>query len=687
MSSYSTADGAMALTITFKLGTDLDKAQVLVQNRVAIATPRLPEEVRTLGVTTLKSSPDLMMVVHMLSPDDSYDQLYVSNYARNNVRDVLLRLDGVGDLIIFGERQYSLRIWLDPDKLAAFGMTSGDVVRAVQEQNVQVSGGSLGAEPAPRDNAFQLIVKTQGRFDDPRQFRQIIVRATRTADWCALQDVARVELGAQDYVTNSYLNGKPAVALAIFQRPGTNALGSADEIIAHDGRAEADFPPGLDYQIVYNPTEFIADSRQRRLQDAVRGDVPCRPRRPRLPADLAHGDHPDRRDPGLADRHLRGHGGPRLLAQHADAVRHGARHRHRRRRCHRGGRERRAQHRPRPVAARGGPRTMDEVGTAVIAIALVLVAVFIPTAFIPGISRPVLPPVRPDHRGVDPHLRLQFADAVARARRAPPEAAQSRRPPQSVVARLGSRMASRFNRGFDATSRSLCTGPSAASCGTSSSFWPIYAGLIAGTVWIAQCRSARLHPDPRPGLCHRRRSSCPTARPCRGRMLSSSAPRRSCRRRRASRMRWPSRAFPAPPSPTPSNAAAIFARFKPIRRAGGGWAHRRRDHRRALRPAAADRGGLHHRHPAAAGARPRQFGRLQDAAAGAHGRRRRAVLAAAYELMGRAPTTPNLAGVFTTFTANARRSIWRSTARRPASSMCRSRNIFETLQSISEPPM
>src|SRR3954463_3878073 len=140
MSSYSTADGAMALTITFKLGTDLDKAQVLVQNRVAIATPRLPQEVRTLGVTTLKSSPDLMMVVHMLSPDETYDQLYVSNYARNNVRDELLRLDGVGDLIIFGERLYSLRVWLDPNKLSAYGLTAGDVVRAVQEQNVQVSG-------------------------------------------------------------------------------------------------------------------------------------------------------------------------------------------------------------------------------------------------------------------------------------------------------------------------------------------------------------------------------------------------------------------------------------------------------------------------------------------------------------------------------------------------------------------
>src|SRR5215211_4652181 len=250
MSSYSTADGAMSLTITFRLGTDLDKAQVLVQNRVAIATPRLPEEVRRLGITTLKSSPDLMMVVHMLSPDNSYDQLYVSNYARNNIRDELLRLDGVGDLIIFGERQYSLRVWLDPEKLASFGLTSGDVVRAIQEQNAQVSGGALGQEPVPSDTAFQLIVTTQGRFEDPRQFRQIVVRSTADGRLVRVQDVARVELGAQDYFTNSYLNGKPAVALAIFQRPGTNALKAADDITRTVQRLKADFPPGITYSIV-----------------------------------------------------------------------------------------------------------------------------------------------------------------------------------------------------------------------------------------------------------------------------------------------------------------------------------------------------------------------------------------------------------------------------------------------------
>src|SRR5436190_6027986 len=260
MSSYSTSTGSMSLTITFKLGTDLDQAQVLVQNRVSIAEARLPEEVRRLGITTTKSSPDLMMVVHMLSPDESYDQLYVSNYARSRVRDVLLRLDGVGDLIIFGEREYSLRIWLDPDKLTAYGMTASDVVQALRDQNVQVSGGSIGGPPTQGNNAFEYTVTTQGRFEDARQFRYVIVKSTAAGRLIELQDVARIELGAKDYVTNSYLTGKPAVALGIFQRPGTNALGTADEIIRTMERLKADFPPGLAYQIVYNPTEFISQS-------------------------------------------------------------------------------------------------------------------------------------------------------------------------------------------------------------------------------------------------------------------------------------------------------------------------------------------------------------------------------------------------------------------------------------------
>ncbi|MCR9174429.1 MAG: efflux RND transporter permease subunit [Alphaproteobacteria bacterium] len=260
MSSYSTSDGAMSLTITFELGTDLDAAQVLVQNRVSIAEPRLPEEVRRLGVTTSKSSPDLMMVVHMLSPDDTFDQLYVSNYARARARDLLVRLEGVGEVLLFGERQFALRVWLDTDKLAAYGITPGDVVSSLREQNVQVSGGALGTPPNDGDNAFQYVVTTQGRFSDPKDFGNVIVRATEDGRIVRVRDVARVELGAKDYISNSYLNNKPAVALGIFQRPGTNALATADEIIATMDELATEFPPGLAYQVVYNPTEFISSS-------------------------------------------------------------------------------------------------------------------------------------------------------------------------------------------------------------------------------------------------------------------------------------------------------------------------------------------------------------------------------------------------------------------------------------------
>ncbi len=260
MSSYSTSDGNAQITVTFALGTDLDQAQVLVQNRVAAAEPRLPEEVRRQGVTTRKSSPDLMMVVHMLSPDETYDQLYVSNYARTRVRDQLVRLGGIGDVRLFGEREFSIRVWLDPDKLAAYELTAGDVVEALREQNVQVSGGAIGAPPSPAGTPFQVTVSTQGRLADPRDFRRIIVKSTDDGRIVRVWDVARVELGARDYVTNSYLNGKPAVALGVFQRPGTNALETADQIQAVMERAARDFPPGLDYQIIYNPTEFISES-------------------------------------------------------------------------------------------------------------------------------------------------------------------------------------------------------------------------------------------------------------------------------------------------------------------------------------------------------------------------------------------------------------------------------------------
>ncbi|MGH8119529.1 MAG: efflux RND transporter permease subunit, partial [Gammaproteobacteria bacterium] len=244
----------------FKAGTDLDISQVLVQNRIAVVEPRLPEEVRRLGIQVQKSSPDLMMVVHLQSPDNSLDRLYISNYGHLQLRDVLSRIDGVGNILLFGSREFSMRIWLDPEKLNIYSLTAGDVVEALQAQNVQVAGGSLGQPPMPLDSAFQYTINSQGRFLDADEFREVIVKTGADGRLLRLRDVARVELGARDYITNSYLNGKPAVAIAIFQRPGSNALETAENIIATMKELGKSFPPGLVYHIVYNPTEYIEQS-------------------------------------------------------------------------------------------------------------------------------------------------------------------------------------------------------------------------------------------------------------------------------------------------------------------------------------------------------------------------------------------------------------------------------------------
>ena len=259
MYSQATSDGQLKITITFKLGTDLDKAQVLVQNRVAIAQPQLPEEVQRNGVVTRKNSPDLLMVVFMLSPNDAYDQLYISNYALRQVRDQLLRLDGIGDIQIFGARDYSMRLWLDPDKIANLGMTAGDVLKAIRAQNLQIAGGILG-EPPIADRAFQESLTFTGRLKDPSQFEDIVIKAGADGRTVRLRDVARIELGALSYTTNSFLLRKSAVALLVSQRPGSNALATSKNISTEMERLRASFPPGLEYNIGYNPTEFIAQS-------------------------------------------------------------------------------------------------------------------------------------------------------------------------------------------------------------------------------------------------------------------------------------------------------------------------------------------------------------------------------------------------------------------------------------------
>jgi hydrophobe/amphiphile efflux-1 (HAE1) family protein len=257
ISSQSTGDGLVSINVVFKPGTDIDQAQVLVQNRVSVAEPRLPEEVRALGLVVRKASPDLMMVVHMVSPDGTRDQQYISNFATLYVKDVLARVDGIGDVRIFGARDYSMRIWLDPDKLAARSLTATDVVTALRAANLQVAAGAINQPPAMSPGAFQLTVKALGRLSTTDQFENIVVRAEDDGSFIRIRDVARVELGSQDYTVNAYLNNQVATAIVIYQRPGSNALATAGAAIRAMEALAKDFPPGIAYRIVYNPTEFI----------------------------------------------------------------------------------------------------------------------------------------------------------------------------------------------------------------------------------------------------------------------------------------------------------------------------------------------------------------------------------------------------------------------------------------------
>jgi hydrophobe/amphiphile efflux-1 (HAE1) family protein len=386
MSSQATADGNLQLTVTFALGTDLDISQVLVQNRVAIAQPKLPEEVQRLGVTVKKNSPDMLMVIHLSSPDGSRDQLYISNYATLQVRDVLSRLDGVGDVRVFGARDYAMRVWLDPDKVAARNLTAGEVVSALQAQNVQVASGVLNQPPTTSRGAYQLNVETLGRLTDPRQFGNIIVRNDPNGRVTRVRDVARVELGAQDYSANGYLDQREAVPLLVFQRPGSNALATADRIKTTMQQLARSFPSGLQYDIVYNPTEFIAESVhevQKTIFEAVilvvivvilflqtwrASIIPI----VAIPVSLI-GTFAVLAAFGFSLNNLSLFGlvlAIGIVVDDAIVVVENVE------------RNLRLGMSPKEAAH----RTMDEVGGALIAIALVLSAVFIPAAFIPGIS-------------------------------------------------------------------------------------------------------------------------------------------------------------------------------------------------------------------------------------------------------------------------------------------------------------
>lgn len=260
MSSQATSDGVMTLTVTFKLGTDPDKAQQLVQNRVSQAEPRLPAEVRSLGVSTVKSSPDLMMVVHLVSPGNRYDLTYLRNYAVLNIKDRLARIEGVGQVQIFGAGDYSMRVWIDPQKAAEHDLAARDISDAIREQNVQAAAGTIGASPSPNGVDLQLNVNAQGRLSTPEEFGNIIVKSGANGEITRLRDVARVELGAADYALRSLLDGESAVAIPVFQAPGSNAITISDQVASTMQDLQKAMPDGVKYEIVYDTTQFVRAS-------------------------------------------------------------------------------------------------------------------------------------------------------------------------------------------------------------------------------------------------------------------------------------------------------------------------------------------------------------------------------------------------------------------------------------------
>ena len=259
MSSQATPDGVLTLTVTFHVGTDVDLAQVQVQNRVSQALPRLPEEVRQLGVTTVKSSPNITMVVHLVSPDNRYDMVYLRNYALLQVKDALARIPGVGQVVIFGAGDYAIRVWLDPHKVAARGLSAGDVVGAIRDQNVQVAAGVVGGMPMPQAVDYTLTVNARGRLTSEEEFRDIIVKTGADGQITRLGDVARVELASGNYALRSMLDNKDAVAMAIFQAPGSNALKVSSTVRETMDQLSRNFPQGVAYQVVYDPTTNVRE--------------------------------------------------------------------------------------------------------------------------------------------------------------------------------------------------------------------------------------------------------------------------------------------------------------------------------------------------------------------------------------------------------------------------------------------
>ncbi|MCJ2038702.1 multidrug efflux RND transporter permease subunit [Methylobacterium sp. J-059] len=496
MTSLSTNDGNMLLTVTFKVGTNLDIANVLVQNRLSVAQPRLPPDVRNLGVTVRKASPDLMLVVHLLSPNKTYDQNYLANYIYLNIRDEMLRLDGVGDITIFGGNEYAERIWLDPNKLAAYGLSTTDVTTALQEQNVQVAAGALNAPPAQTGEAFQLVVQSQGRFQTPEEFADVIVKATN-GRLVRVKDVARTEMGQKDYTTNSFLNATPAVGIGAFQRPGTNALDAAASVKKVMENLKKNFPPDVEYRIAYNPTEFIEESIQevyKTLFEAVglvvivilvflqswrTALIPVIA----IPVSLV-GTFAAMSAFGFSLNNLTLFGlvlAIGIVVDDAIVVVENV--------------ERNMEEGLSPGEA--AHKTMDEVGSAVVAIALVLAAVFIPTAFIPGISGQFYKQFALTIAAstiISAFNSLTLSPALCKLLLVPHPA---RKQPKFFLTRFIAWLADLFNRGFEALSNGyarvvgLLTGYSVGIVAV----MVFYGFVIFGTIHLVQTTPTGFIPD------------------------------------------------------------------------------------------------------------------------------------------------------------------------------------------------
>ena len=450
INSESTAAGTATITVTFQPGTDLDTAQVLVQNRVALAEPRLPEAVRRLGVSTVKSNPEALMVVHLYSPDESRDQLYISNYMRLQMRDRLQRIEGIGQILSFGFRELSMRVWIDPERTASLGLTGSDIVDALRRNNVEVAGGVLDAPPSNTQGAFEISVQTLGRFTEREAFENIVIKTGEGGRKVRLRDVARVELGARDYNTNAKLDQFPALGMRITQRPGSNALETADRLLDTLDAMSQDFPEGLAYTVIWNPTKFVAetiDEVEKTIFEAiilvalvvfvflqsVRASlIPILA----IPISLV-GTFAVMQAFGFSLNNLSLFGlvlAIGIVVDDAIVVVENV--------------ERKIHEGLTPVDA--AHATMDEVGSALVAIALVLSAVFIPTAFLDGISGEFYRQFAITIASatiISAGVSLTLSPALAALLLKPADSGASRKAWQRPL----DRVFSRFNAGFDTT--------------------------------------------------------------------------------------------------------------------------------------------------------------------------------------------------------------------------------------------